>query len=635
MLKFTDVSLRRGKKELFKNVTLSINPKSKAGITGANGTGKTSLFKLILGELQTDTGDMFVSKKLILAHVAQEIADTDEAALNYVINGDKEFRTLEKEIKKAENSADNNKLAQLYEDMQQIDGYTTVARAAKLLNGLGFSQQQEQLPVNSFSGGWRMRLNLAQALMCRSDILLLDEPTNHLDLEAIIWLESWLKKYTGIVLLISHDRDFLNAVCNQIINIEKQELTQYTGNYDSFEKIRAEKLAQQQSQFESQQRQVKHMQKYIDRFRYQATKAKQAQSRIKALERMEMIGAAQLDSPFSFSFSIDDFIPQQLLKIEQASTGYGRTEILNSLNLLIQKGDKIGLLGFNGEGKSTLIKLIAQQLKAFSGELAYAKELKIGYFAQHQIEQLHLDHSPIDHLKMLDANISEQKARNYLGGFDFHNDMAKEPINYFSGGEKARLVLALIVYEKPNLLLLDEPTNHLDIKMRHAIAVALQSYPGAMILVSHDRHLLSTVTDKLLLVSSGHVTPFEGDLSDYYHWANETRKNRLKVSKETKPNDSSSNTKKQQRQEAASLRQQQKPLRLKLRNLEKQLEKLQKMEKKYDLILSDEATYSEENQELLKQTSQRQSQVKTDIEYSENQWLELSEQLDSVNVFQK
>lgn len=620
------MSLRRGKKELFNNVTLTINPKTKVGITGANGTGKTSLFKLILGELHADNGDFFVSNKLIMAHVAQEIANSQETAIDYVMNGDAELRNIESAIADAETANDANKLATLYDDMQQIDGYTAVGRASKLLNGLGFTSEQEQNSVNSFSGGWRMRLNLAQALMCRSDILLLDEPTNHLDLEAIIWLEVWLKKYAGIVLLISHDRDFLNAVCTQIVNIEHSELTQYTGNYDSFEQIRAEKLNQQQSQFESQQRQVKHMQKYIDRFRYQATKAKQAQSRIKALERMELIGAAQLDSPFNFSFSIEGFIPQQMVKIDKASAGYGDTIILDNIELMVEKGDKIGLLGFNGAGKSTLIKLIAQELNVFSGELTHAKEIKIGYFAQHQIEQLHLDHSPIEHLKILDPEISEQKARNYLGGFDFHNDMAKEVITNFSGGEKARLVLALIVYEKPNLLLLDEPTNHLDIKMRHAISVALQSFEGAMILVSHDRHLLSTVTDKLLLVADGKVTNFNGDLQDYYHWANETRKNRLKESTNSKT--SPDNSKKQQRQDAALIRQNQKPLRQKIRNIEKQLSKLQSQEQKFDEILLDESLYTSENAEKLKQTNIKQTQVKKEIMTLENQWFEISEQLE-------
>ena len=630
MLKFTGMSLRRGKKELFKDVNITINPKVKVGITGANGTGKTSLFKLILGELHPDDGDFYVSDKLIMAHVAQEIANSQDSAINYVINGDSEYRQLEKAIKNAEINNDAEKLANLYDDMQQIDGYTATGRAAKLLNGLGFTTQQEQNSVNSFSGGWRMRLNLAQALMCRSDILLLDEPTNHLDLEAIIWLESWLKKYQGIVLLISHDRDFLNAVCNQIINIENNQLTQYTGNYDGFEKIRAEKLAQQQSQFVAQQRQISHMNKYIERFRYQATKAKQAQSRIKALERMELIGAAQLDSPFNFNFTIQGFIPQQLVKIDKANAGYGENTILDGISMMVEKGDKIGLLGFNGAGKSTLIKLIAQELKPQSGEINHAKELKIGYFAQHQIEQLHLDHSPIEHLKMLDKDISEQKARNYLGGFDFHNDMAKESITNFSGGEKARLVLALVVYEKPNLLLLDEPTNHLDIKMRHAIAVALQGFEGAMILVSHDRHLLSTVTDKLLLVADGKVSNFDGNLKDYYNWANETRKNRLnETSTASKPQTNSKKQhKKQQRQDAAIIRQSQKPLRQKIRQIEKELEKLQTQNAKLTHFLHDESSYLPENTVKLKEANVKQAQIKKAQDMLEGQWLEISEQLE-------
>jgi len=628
VLKFTKLTLRRGLKELFTDVNIIINQKVKVGLTGANGTGKTSLIKLILGDLHADIGEFYVSDKLILSHVAQEIANSDEAAIEYVINGDQEFRKIEADIASAETQNKVDQLAQLYDDMQHIDGYTVIARASKLLNGLGFTCDQEKSPVNSFSGGWRMRLNLAQALMCRSDILLLDEPTNHLDLEAIIWLESWLKKYPGIVLLISHDRDFLNSVCNQIINIENQTLTQYTGNYDAFEQIRAEKLNQQQSMFISQQQQIKHMQKYIDRFRYQATKAKQAQSRIKALERMEMISAAQMDSQFNFDFVIDGFIPQQLLKIDKASAGYGETIILDNIDLMIQKGDKIGLLGFNGAGKSTLIKLIAQELTAFSGEVSHAKEVKIGYFAQHQIEQLHLDLSPIEHLKILDPEISEQKARNYLGGFAFHNDMAKGTITNFSGGEKARLVLALVVYEKPNLLLLDEPTNHLDIKMRHAISVALQSFEGAMILVSHDRHLLSTVTDKLLLVADGNVTNFNGDLQDYYHWANETRKARLPDPTNDSSGSNKIDSKKLKRQEAALIRQNQKPLRQKLRSLEKQLTTLQKQEHKLDAIMLDESMYTSDNANKLRQTTIQQTQIKRQIIDCENDWLEISEQLD-------
>ncbi len=625
MLKFNQLSLRRGNKQLFQDVTLTINPKVKVGITGANGTGKTSLFKLILGQLQADTGDLYVSNKLVLAHVAQEMPDCDKSALDFVLDGDAEFRQLEEAIVKAEKTEKHDKLSNLYDHMQHIDGYSANARAAKLLNGLGFSNAQENHKVNTFSGGWRMRLNLAQALMCRSDILLLDEPTNHLDLEAIIWLESWLKNYTGIVLLISHDRDFLNAVCNQIIHIENQRLSQYTGNYDSFEKIRAEKLAQQQSQYEAQQRQMSHMQKYIDRFRYQATKAKQAQSRIKALARMEVISAAQLDSPFNFSFQIEGFIPQQLIKIEHADVGYDDLIILQNTELLIQKGDKIGLLGFNGAGKSTLIKLLAQQLIAQSGEIHCAKELKIGYFAQHQIEQLHLDCSPIEHLKQLDKNLSEQAARNFLGGFDFHGDMAEGAITHFSGGEKARLVLALIVYEKPNLLLLDEPTNHLDIKMRHAISVALQGFEGAMILVSHDRHLLATVTDKLMLVADGKVKDFAGDLQDYYQWANEKRREKLTNLANSKPQ---TNSKKQQRQATAAKRQQQKPLRQKLRSTEKQLEKLQKKIAHNQEKLTEEDIYESQNQATLKKITIQQAELTNEIEQLEEQWFTLSQQLE-------
>jgi len=626
MLKLTDLTLRRGKKVLFKNVNLSINYQTKVGLTGANGTGKTSLIKLILGDLQSDIGDIYISNKLIISHVAQEIANSNESAIDYVMNGDKEFREVESTLREAEKNNDTNKLADLYDNMQQIDGYTTTGRASKLLNGLGFTVEQEQHPVNSFSGGWRMRLNLAQALMCRSDILLLDEPTNHLDLEAIIWLESWLQKYTGIVLLISHDRDFLNSVCNQIINIENNELSQYTGNYDDFEKIRAEKLNQQQSQFESQQREIKHMQKYIDRFRYQATKAKQAQSRIKALDRMEMINAAQLDSPFNFNFTIDGFIPQQLVKIDKASAGYGEITILDDVDFMIEKGDKIGLLGFNGAGKSTLIKLIANELSALSGSIEHTKEIQIGYFAQHQIEQLHLDLSPIEHLKILDPEISEQKARNFLGGFAFHNDMAKESITYFSGGEKSRLVLALTVYQKPNVLLLDEPTNHLDIKMRHAISVALQSFEGAMILVSHDRHLLSTVTDKLILVADSKVTDFNGDLEDYYLWANETRKNRLNIS--TNSESKNINHKKNQRKEAALIRQNQKPLRQKLRSIEKELSKLQSQDQKIIELLLDENIYFSENKNKLKETTIKQKEIKNKISELENEWFDISEQIE-------
>ncbi|MCB1586148.1 MAG: ATP-binding cassette domain-containing protein [Xanthomonadales bacterium] len=632
MLTFNNITLSRGKKELFSDVSFIVNPKSKVGLTGANGCGKTSLIKLILGELHADSGEFSISDKLLISHVAQEISNTNRSAIEYVIDGDNEFREIEEKIQQAQDCNDPNKLALLYDSMQQIDGYTANSRAAKLLNGLGFATSDEQKPVNSFSGGWRMRLNLAQALMCRSDILLLDEPTNHLDLEAIIWLEEWLKHYAGIILLISHDRDFLNAVCSQIINIEHGKATLYQGNYDSFERIRAEKMSLQQSMFESQQKQIKHMQSYIDRFRYKASKAKQAQSRVKALEKMELISAAQIDSPFNFNFSNEGFIPQQLLKITEASTGYAEKEILKNINLLIQKGEKIGLIGFNGAGKSTLIKLIAKEINIFRGEIDYAKELRIGYFAQHQLDQLHFNLSPIEHLKLIDKNISEQQARNYLGGFAFHNDMATDNVQHFSGGEKARLVLALLVYQKPNLLLLDEPTNHLDIRMRHAISVALQSYEGAMILVSHDRYLLSTVTDKLLLVANGEVQTFDGDLQDYYRWANDTRKNAVQTEENVEGEVNSQNNKKLQRQQAAELRELQKPLRQKLRKIEMELEKLQKHEHQNNEKLMDESLYETQNTTKLKDITITQSEVKKRIVELETSWLEISEQLESSSL---
>lgn len=626
MLKFDNVSLRRGKKELFQNVNLTINAKTKVGLTGSNGCGKTSLIKMILGELHADEGELHLSEKLLISHVAQEISDSTMSAIDYVIDGDEEFRRYESDIRLAENSGNSESLSALYEKMQDIDGYTVNSRAARLLNGLGFSNEEEQKSVNSFSGGWRMRLNLAQALMCRSDILLLDEPTNHLDLEAIIWLESWLQKYNGIVILISHDRDFLNSICTQIVHIENKQVEMYKGNYDAFEKVRAERLSQQQAQFSAQQRQIKHMQSYIDRFRYKASKAKQAQSRVKALEKMELISAAQLDNPFHFSFENEGYIPQQLIKIDKVSTGYGDHLILRNISMLIQKGDKIGLLGFNGAGKSTLVKLIEGEIKAFAGEVDCAKELKVGYFAQHQLDQLHSDLSPVEHLKLIDNDLSEQEARNFLGGFNFHNDMAIDSVKGFSGGEKARLVLALLVYQKPNLLLLDEPTNHLDINMRHAMSVALQTFDGAMILVSHDRHLLATVSDKLLLVNEGEVTEFEGDLNDYYTWVNEQRKF---VSAQNDDGALVANNKKQQRVEAAKIRSQQKPLRQKIRFLEKQLTHLHKQDDKLNQLLLDEEIYLKENADNLKRINIEHADIKKQIDETEQKWLEVSELLEN------
>ena len=576
MLKFTNLSLRRGPRELLQDVDLTIHSGQKAGITGSNGVGKSSLFALILGHLHADAGDVSIPKSLIIAHVAQETPALDSTAIDYVLDGDIQLRQLEKEIKTAEENNDGEALAHLYSDMDAIDGYTANSRAATLLNGLGFTTEQESFGVKQFSGGWRMRLNLAQALMCRSDILLLDEPTNHLDLDAVIWLEVWLKNYKGTLLLISHDRDFLDNVADNIAHIENQGVTLYSGNYSAFELRRAEFLATQQSAFEKQQREVQHMQKFVERFKAKATKAKQAQSRVKALERMELIAPAHVDSPFNFHFRQADKMPNPLLTLDEVAIGYKETPLLSKVKLTIHPGDRVGLLGHNGAGKSTLIKLLSGELKALQGDVTTAKELNIGYFAQHQLEQLDFEASPLLHLQRLDPKATESDLRKYLGGFAFNNDMAIEPVAPLSGGEKARLVLALVVYQKPNLLLLDEPTNHLDLEMRHALTVAMQEFEGAMIIVSHDRHLLRTVTDNLLLVAHGKVVEFDGSLDDYRVWLSQQTKQVPEVATKDINDDADGQNKKQIRQNSAEKRKILKPLQNKLKKIEKTIEELSK-----------------------------------------------------------
>ena len=443
-----------------------------------------------------------------------------------------ELRRLQQQLQAAETAHDGLKQAELHATLDTIGGYTAQAKAARLMNGLGFKPEQEKNAVNSFSGGWRMRLNLAQALMCRSDVLMLDEPTNHLDLDAVIWLQDWLCKYDGTLLLISHDRDFLDTIATHIVHIEQNKIDIYTGNYSAFEKMRAEKLAQQQSAFLKQQREIAHIQSFVDRFKAQATKARQAQSRIKALERMELIAMAHVDSPFDFSFPKPGRMPNPLLKLDKADIGYGQTKVVQGANLSISPGDRIGLLGSNGAGKSSLIKVLAGDMPPLSGVRLTADALNIGYFAQHQLEQLRLDESPLWHLQKIAPQATEKELRNFLGGFDFQGDKVMEPVKPFSGGEKARLVLALLVYKNPNLLLLDEPTNHLDLEMRQALSVALQDYEGAIVLVSHDRHLLRTVTDQFLLVADGKAQPFDGDLDDYRLWLAERKKTEEKSADE-------------------------------------------------------------------------------------------------------
>ena len=626
MLNFKNISLRRGARVLFSDTSFVIHKGQKAGLTGANGVGKSSLFAMLLGQIQIDDGDFSMPPLLEIAHVAQETPATDSSAIDYVIDGDQELRRLEAKLQVAEQQDDGLKLAELHSTLDHIGGYTAQARASRLMNGLGFTSGQEQNSVTSFSGGWRMRLNLAQALMCRSDVLLLDEPTNHLDLDAVIWLQDWLCKYPGTLLLISHDRDFLDSITDHIIHIEQNKAVIYTGNYSAFEKMRAEKLSQQQSAFVKQQKEIEHIQSFITRFKAQATKARQAQSRIKALERMEVISQAHVDSPFNFSFPAPDKMPNPLLQIEEASIGYGDTVVINNTSLSITPGNRIGLLGPNGAGKSSLIKILAGDMEPLQGEVRFAEALKIGYFAQHQLEQLRLDESPLWHLQQLDKKATEKDLRNFLGGFDFRGDKISEKVKPFSGGEKARLVLALLVYQNPNLLLLDEPTNHLDLEMRHALSMALQEYKGAIVVVSHDRHLLRSVTDQLFLVANGSVMPFDGDLDDYRTWLTDQKRSASEGTNETS-NDSSL-SKKEQRKQEAERRKLLKPLLNKLKKTEQLVEKYHAEQKELEGQLADPDIYQDDQKEALKKLLARKVEVDQALELAEVEWMELEERLE-------
>lgn len=627
MIVFSDLSLRRGPKALLEGASFSIHPGQKVGLTGANGVGKSSLFALIRGELGQDSGVFSLPPAWVLAHVKQETPSSTQTALEYALQGDAEYVSLQAQIAEAEGA----RLGELHARLDAIDGYTAESRAATLLHGLGFKPEEMQRPVASFSGGWRMRLNLAQALMCRSDLLLLDEPTNHLDLDAVIWLQDWLKGYRGTLLLISHDREFLDAICTQIAHIEQARLTLYGGNYSTFEITRAEKLAQQQSAYEKQKREREHMQRYVDRFRAQATKARQAQSRLKALERMEMIAPAHVDSPFSFSFRDPEKMPDRLLNLSGVSVGYGDKTIIAHVRLQILPGERIGLIGPNGAGKSTLIKFLAGNLPAQAGECWQAQDLKVGYFAQHQLEQLKIDQSPLQHLRALDKQAREQDLRNYLGGFAFHGERVDEAVAPFSGGEKARLALALLIYQRPNLLLLDEPTNHLDLDMRLALSMALQEFRGAMVIVSHDRHMLKTVTDQLILVDSGKATEFEGDLDDYAGWLQNRFRAEEAVTKpvETTTTAHSAAGRKDQRRESAERRKQLQPLKRKVDQLEQEMNKLNQQKAKLEAYLADPESYTEANKPKLKQCLLDKTALEARLETVELEWMTLSEEYES------
>lgn len=631
MISINQAQLIRGSKTLLDEASLTIYPGHKVGLVGANGTGKSSLLALIMGHLSLDKGEFSLPLGWQIASVAQETPALEISALEYVLDGDKEYRQLEADLHTAQEQNDGHAIATLHGKIDAIGGYAIRARAGALLAGLGFSEAEQNNPVKSFSGGWRMRLNLAQALLCRSDLLLLDEPTNHLDLDTMYWLEGWIKSYQGTLILISHDRDFIDEIVDEIVHVENQKLNFYKGNYSAFERIRAERMAQQQVAFERQQKERAHMQSFVDRFRYKASKAKQAQSRLKALERMTELLPSQADSPFYMEFRPPETLPNPLIKMEQVAVGYGDKQILSKVYLNLVPGARIGLLGRNGAGKSTLIKLLSGQLSPMTGLYEPNPGLNIGYFAQHQIEFLRLDDTPLQHLVRLAPNAREQELRNFLGGFGFNGDMALSPVRPFSGGEKARLVLALLVWQRPNLLLLDEPTNHLDLEMRHALTMALQTFEGAMVIVSHDRHLLRLTCSDYYLVDQGEVRAFDGDLDDYHQWLLDAAKasaNQISSTDDTKP----SVDKKQQKRLEAELRQKVSPLKRKQAKLEAEQQKFSERLAELEHLLADSELYDQDNKAKLTSVLSERTSLTQNLEESEMQWLELQEEIDAMEL---
>ena len=600
MIEINRLTLQRGNKVLLEQASARITPGRRVGLIGKNGSGKSSLFALIKGEIGADAGDIRLPPHWKLAAVAQETPALEISALDYVLQGDAELQTFQVALKQAEAQNDGHAIAECHAKLEEIDAYSAPARAAKLLNGLGFSQSEHSRPVKAFSGGWRMRLNLAQALMCRADLLLLDEPTNHLDLETVLWLESHLAALPCTQIIISHDRDFLNAATNHTIELAQRQLHSYSGNYDFYQQQRAQRLANQQAAYVKQQAHIQHLQSFIDRFKAKATKAKQAQSRVKALAKLELVAPAHLDSSFSFSFPPPEHLPNPLLKLEQVDLGYSGHTVLHQITLSLESGARLGLLGVNGSGKSTFIKALSGSLEPQSGQIIRTDKLKIGYFAQHQLDTLRADQSPLWHIQRLSPEAKEQDIRNFLGGFDFAGDMAIQPITSFSGGEKARLALAVIVWQQPNLLLLDEPTNHLDLDMRHALTVALQSFQGALIVVSHDRRLR-------LAQSNPEAAP---------------------------PPSAAGQNRKDEKRLAAQIRQQRaqrgKPLQQKIEKAEQLMAKLSTEQAECEAFLADEEAYKEHNKAKLHQYLAKTAEVKVQLAQIEEDWLALQEQLEAV-----
>jgi ATP-binding cassette, subfamily F, member 3 len=660
MIRFLNVSLMRGTKPLLEDADLTLNPGDKIGLIGANGAGKSSLFAMLRNELHPDQGEIDFPARWRMAYVAQETPALDRPAVEYAIDGDVNLRTLQAELERLEalpHTTDNGiAIGEVHSGLADADAYTVQSRAEQLLLGLGFTLEQMARPVSSFSGGWRMRLNLAQALMCPSDLLLLDEPTNHLDLDAIIWLEDWLKRYPGTLIVISHDRDFLDEVVNVVVHIDERKLKRYSGNYSAFERQRAAHLVLAAAAYEKQQRTRAHLQSFVDRFKAKATKARQAQSRMKALAKMEELAPLRAAAEFSFEFREPLSAPNPLLVMEDVDCGYPVVDahgdqvdakvIVRRVTFSLQTGQRIGLLGVNGAGKSTLIKTIAAELAPVAGKATLGKGLVIGYFAQHQVEMLRHDESPLWHLQKIAPTVREQELRNFLGGFNFPGDMVTSPIKPFSGGEKARLALALIVWQRPNLLLLDEPTNHLDLETREALTLALAQFEGTLMVVSHDRHLLRATTDEFVIVADGRLQPFDGDLDDYKHWLFQTKLGKgteapalpAKAAATSAPAAPSApisavDRKEQKRLEAeerqrlAALK---KPIENRIKRLEEQMAKLNAKKADVDARLVDPAIYEADKKEELKTLVADQAFLTRDLGNLETEWLELQEQLETL-----
>ena len=629
MIELKNLTLQRGSKLLLDKANLTVNPQRRVGLVGRNGTGKSSLFALIKGEIAQDGGDVLLPAHWKLASVAQETPALDISALDYVLQGDGELQLFQTALHEAEVKNDGMKQAEYHAKLEEIDAYSAPARAAKLLSGLGFSQEEHGRPVKSFSGGWRMRLNLAQALMCRADLLLLDEPTNHLDLETVLWLENHLSGLPCTQIIISHDRDFLNATTTQTVELSDQKLTLYGGNYDFYQAERARRLAQQQAAYLKQQAQIKHLQSFIDRFKAKATKAVQAQSRMKALDKLERIAPAHFDSGFSFEFDSPANLPNPLLQLDKADLGYGGEPVLHGIDLSLESGARYGLLGVNGSGKSTFIKTLAGELNVLSGRIVRSDKLNIGYFAQHQLDTLRPDQSPLWHIQKLSPDVREQEIRNFLGSFNFVGDAALQKTEPFSGGEKARLALAMIVWQKPNLLLLDEPTNHLDLDMRHALTLALQSFQGALIVVSHDRSLLEATTDSFLLIEQGRLKTFDGDLEDYrrYRLAQENAAAAPAAFSQSQNRKDTKRVEAQIRQEKARLG---KPLQQKISQAEKEIAALSEIQTACEAFLAQEDAYSDANKAKLQQTLAQLAETKVKLSELEESWLGWQEELEQI-----